>query len=148
MWAATFTPSYCCNMRKVICIIKKIWIASYHSFRIQLKLFFMMHLHIFLEIKLNSMSFEGQKVLTSLHYQIKMELFLQKRGNFILAKIKNDINVFWRATNFLRWYLYNKNKIDIYSKEKMKMHHHYNEKWRKLWRKYCVLMKYDVEIKL
>ena len=54
----------------------------------------MMHLHIFLEIKQYSMSFEGQKVLTSLHYQIIMELFLQKRGNLIVTKTKNDINVF------------------------------------------------------
>ena len=54
----------------------------------------MMHLHIFLEIKQNSMTFEGQKVLTSLHYQIIMELFLQKRGNLIVTKTKNDINVF------------------------------------------------------
>ena len=61
---------------------------------LSLKLFLMMHLHIFLEIKQNSMTFEGQKVLTSLHYQIIMELFLQKRGNLIVTKTKNDINVF------------------------------------------------------
>ena len=61
---------------------------------LSLKLFLMMHLHIFLKIKQYSMSFEGQKVLTSLHYQIIMELFLQKRGNLISTKTKNDMNVF------------------------------------------------------
>ena len=82
------------------------------------------------------MSFEGQKVLMSLHYQIT--------GNLILTKNYEWHQCLLKDNKFLFFDVYTMKKIDIYSKGKMKMHHQYNEKWRKLWWKYCALMKYDV----